>query len=128
VNLGSGWGSDITLTQDQSRLTLQYEFFGRGDMQPPIIYHFMLDGSASTNRLLLGFGVEERVSRTRWDGQRLVITTTVPTPNPGDGVPPSTEITQVLSLENPATLIVETTRPAVSGATATTTRTTYTRT
>jgi hypothetical protein len=125
--LGSGWGSDITITQNADRLTLQYELFGRGDMQPPIIYHYALDGSESRNRLLLGWGVEERLSRARWDGNALVITTVFTSPDPATGSPATSEITQVLSLESPTALVVEATRPGVMGGASTTTRTTYTK-
>jgi hypothetical protein len=126
-SLGSGWGSDITITQNTDRLTLQYELFGRGDMQPPIIYHYALDGSESRSRLLLGWGVEERVSHARWDGITLVITTVFASPDPATGAPATSEMTQVLSLESPTSLVVETTRPGVMGGASTTTRTTYTK-
>jgi hypothetical protein len=126
-NLGSGWGADITITQNANRLSLQYVFFTTGDMQPPIIYHFALDGTATTNKLLLGWGVEERVSRTRWEGEKLIITTTYSYPNPETGRPANTEFTQALTLENPTTLIVESTWPGVAGGAPTVTRTTYTK-
>jgi len=125
--LGSGWGPDLTITQEANRLTLQYVRFGRGDMQPPIIYHFALDGSESKNRLLLGWGVEEPVSRARWDGSRLVITTQHASPDPATGAPAAYQTTQVLSLESATTLIVETTRPGALGGETSVTKTTYTK-
>lgn len=125
--LGSGWGPDITIAQEGNRLTVQYVRFSRGDMQPPIIYQFTLDGSESRNRLLLGWGVEEPVSHARWDGNRLVITTQHSSPPPATGVPAAYMTTQVLSLESAATLIVETTRPGAMGGETTVTRTTYTK-
>ena len=33
---GSGWGSDIAIAQDPKNLTVEYVFFGPGDMQPPL--------------------------------------------------------------------------------------------
>jgi hypothetical protein len=108
-------------------MTLQYTLFGRGDMQPPIIYHFALDGAESRNRLLLGWGVEDRVSRTLWSADTLVITTTFRSPSPATGAPETAEMTQALVLEPPASLVVLTTRPAAMDGAATTTRTVYSR-
>lgn len=34
--MGSGWGSTITLAQTARVLTVEYAFFTRGDMQPPV--------------------------------------------------------------------------------------------
>src|SRR5215212_4401588 len=43
--MGSGWGPAVTITQDSQRLTVEYAFFGRGDMQPPLKFVYALDGS-----------------------------------------------------------------------------------
>jgi hypothetical protein len=43
-DMGSGWGSTITITQ-QTQLVVEYTFFGRGDMQPPLKFVYALDGS-----------------------------------------------------------------------------------
>jgi hypothetical protein len=97
-------------------------------MQPPIIYHYALDGSESRNRLLLGWGVEERVSRTRWDGAKLVITTVFTSPDPATGIPARTEFVQTLTLESPTTLLVGSTRPGPApGNDPITSRTLYTK-
>jgi hypothetical protein len=34
-DMGSGWGANLTITQTAERLTVEYAFFARGDMQPP---------------------------------------------------------------------------------------------
>src|SRR5262245_10567484 len=124
---GSGWGSDITITQDQKNLTLQYVFFGPGDMQPPIKFVYALDGSETKNRVMMGRGMEERVSKTAWDGSKLVITTVFAFPDPVTGQATTTEMKQVLSLETPSTLLVETTRSAFAGGASVITKTTYTK-
>ncbi len=33
--MGTGWGADITVTQDAATLTIEYARFARSDMQPP---------------------------------------------------------------------------------------------
>ena len=124
---GSGWGSEITIAQDGRNLTVEYVFFGRGDMQPPIKFVYALDGSETKNRVMMGRGIEERVSKTAWDGNKLVITTLFAFPDPVTGRSTTTDMKQVLSLETPTTLLVETTRSAYSGGPATITKTTYTK-
>ena len=124
--MGSGWGSTITITQNPSSLSVEYAFFGRGDMQAPIKYTFALDGAPTRNTIMMGRGMEERVSRAAWEGDKLTITTTTSMPNPaGTGAPVTTELQQVLSLESPTSLVVETTRAAFMGGAASTTRTVY---
>jgi hypothetical protein len=126
ASMGSGWGSTIAITQDASSLTVEYAFFGRGDMQAPIKYTFALDGSPTRNTIMMGRGMEERVSSAAWQGVRLTITTTSTMPNPaGSGAPVTTELQQVLSLESPTSLVVETTRAAFMGGASSTTRSVY---
>ena len=124
-DMGSGWGSTINITQDQARLTVEYTFFGRGDMQPPLRFTFALDGSASTNTVMMGRGMQNQTSRAAWDGARLVITTQHTLTDPATGKPVTAEVKQVLSLESPTSLVVETTRAGVLGGAPTTTTTTY---
>ena len=127
-DLGSGWGTDITIAQDASKLTLTYAFFGRGDMQPPIKFVFNLDGSEAKNTVMMGRGMQEQLSKTTWDGGKLVIATVQNAPNPaGTGADVKTETKQVLSLESPTVLLVETTRAGVMGGAPSTTQTRYTK-
>src|SRR5215471_9046258 len=53
-DMGSGWGSTITITQDATRLTIEYVFFRRGDMQPPLKFVYALDGSETRNTVMMG--------------------------------------------------------------------------
>jgi hypothetical protein len=111
--------------QDQAKLTVEYTFFGRGDMQPPLRFNYALDGTQSTNTVMMGRGMQAQVSRASWDGAKLVITTFHALTDPATGKPVSAEVKQVLSLESPTSLVVETTRAGVLGGAPTTTKTTY---
>jgi hypothetical protein len=123
-DMGSGWGSPITITQDATRLTVEYAFFSRGDMQPPLKFVFALDGAETKNTVMMGNGIQAQLSKARWDGDKLVITTVHSFRNPENGQPMTSEVRQTLSLES-STLIVETTRSAVLGGASSTTRSTY---
>jgi hypothetical protein len=124
-DMGSGWGSNITIAQDASRLTVEYMFFTRGDMQPPLKFVYALDGSETKNSVMMGRGVQAQTSKTAWDGDKLVITTTHAYTHPETGQPLTSEVKQTLSLESPTSLIVETTRSGVLGGPPSTTRTVY---
>jgi hypothetical protein len=127
-DMGSGWGSPITITQDAQRLTIEYAFFGRGDLQPPLKFVYALDGSETKNSLMMGRGVQTQSSKAAWNGDALVITTTHTFVDPGSGKPATIDVKQTLSLESPTSLVVETTRASVDGGPANTTRTTYKKT
>ena len=124
-DMGSGWGSTITITQDAAKLIVEYAFFGRGDMQPPLKFVYALDGSETRNSVMMGRGIQTYSSMTSWQGGQLVITTIYPFADPESGRSMTTEVKQVLSLESPTSLVVETTRAATLGGPANTTRTVY---
>ena len=124
-DMGSGWGSNITIAQEASRLTVTYEFFVRGDMQPPLQFVYALDGTESKNSVMLGRGIQVQTSKTAWEGDKLVIITTHSFENPANGQPMRSEVKQTLTLASPTSLIVETTRSGVLGGPAMTTRTSY---
>ena len=123
--MGSGWGSPITITQDAAKLTVEYAFFGRGDMQPPLRFVYTLDGTETKNSVMMGRGMQQQVSKTAWDGDKLVITTTHSLVDPSTNKPVSSVVTQTLSLESATSLVVESTRAGVLGGPTTTARTTY---
>lgn len=127
ADMGSGWGRTITITQDAARLTVEYAFFSRGDMQPPLKFRYALDGSATTNRVLMGRGMQETTAVTAWEGDTLVITTTHHFADPETGTPATEVVTRRLRLESASTLLVETTRGGALGGPPSTTETTYTR-
>jgi hypothetical protein len=123
--MGSGWGSNITIAQNASRLTVEYAFFGRYDMQPPFKFVYALDGSETKNSVMMGRGIQAQISKTAWEGDKLVITTVHDLDKPADGLPSSIEVKRTLKLESPALLSVETTRSGVLGGPASTTRAVY---
>jgi hypothetical protein len=123
--MGSGWGPTITITQDAARLTVEYAFFARGDMQPPLRFAYALDGSETKNTVMMGHGMQTQTSTARWDGAKLVITTRHSFLDPATNKPSATVVTQTLSLESPTSLVVEVTRAGVAGGPATTTKTAY---
>ncbi len=124
-DMGSGWGSNITVTQDTTRLTVEYMFFARGDFQPPLKFEYAFDGSETRNSVMMGRGIQIQVSRAKWDGDKLVITTVHSFSHPETGQPMTSELKHTLSLESPARLIVESTRNGVLGGPPSTVRTIY---
>ena len=122
---GTGWGSNITVTQEGTRLTVEYPYYSRYDMQPPLRFVYALDGSESRSSMLIGNGRAEQIARASWEGGTLVITTTYITPHPTGRDVLRTEVVHRIKLDNPATLIVETTRAAALGGRASTTTTVY---
>jgi predicted metalloprotease with PDZ domain len=114
---GSGWGSDITITQDAVWLTVRRAEFSRYDLQPPLRFVYALDGSESRNVVNMGRGPQEQVSRSTWRGNSLVITTRHVSAPPAAG-----EVTHVLSLDESGALVIQTTRGAGNAAATTTTR------
>ena len=127
-DMSSGWGAEIRVTQDGSTLTVVYSYFHPREMQPPVTLKYALDGAASTNTINMGRGPQEQVSKASWQGASLVITTTHRFVNPQNGEAMTSETRQVLSLESPTSLVIETTRPGVLGGRASTTRTVYKKT
>jgi hypothetical protein len=125
--MGSGWGSPLTITQNDKQLTVEYAFFTRGDMQAPLRFVYALDGSETRNSVMMGRGVQQQLSRTAWDGDTLVITTIHTFANPATGKPMTQEVKQKLLLTSPTSLVVETIRAGVLGGPPSTTRTIYSK-
>ena len=123
--MGSGWGSTIAIAQDSKQLSVEYQVFSRYDLQPPLIFTFPLDGSEGKNSVMMGRGEQVESSRARWDGQALVIVTTLQVSDRAAGKPFTMEVTRRLSLDSPTTLVVEVTRAGVLGGPASTTRSVY---
>jgi hypothetical protein len=124
-DMGSGWGPNITITQTAERMTVEYMFFARGDMQPPLRFVFALDGAETKNSAMMGRGIQTQTSKTAWEGDKLVIKTTHSFAGPETGQPLTSEVKQMLALESPTSLIIETTRGGVLGGPSSTTRTVY---
>lgn len=123
-DIGSGWGPTITITQDATHLSVEFAFFSRGDMQPPTKFVYALDGSETKNSVMMGRGTQQQTSKTKWDGDKLVITTAYTFSDPETGKPMSSDVTRTLSLES-GTLVVTTATSGVLGGPGTTARTVY---
>src|SRR5688572_13054579 len=115
-NMGSGWGSPLTLRQQGSALVVEFAHFGTYDLQPRLRYIYALDGSASRNTVMIGHAESVVRSRVTWRDSTLVITTIYPVPERG-----TTEVRTALTLESPTSLLVETQR----GSAPTVARTRY---
>lgn len=124
-DMGSGWGSPLTITQDAKQLVVVQALFSRYDAMTPLRFVYALDGSESRNDVMIGHSAQLRLSRAAWEGQTLRITTRYPGIDPDTGKPFSIEVIHRLSLESPTGLIVEVTRGAAIGGQPTTTRSVY---
>jgi hypothetical protein len=124
-DMGSGWGSPITVTQDATRLTVEYTVFSRYDLQPPLTFTYPLDGSEGRNTVMMGRGEQIESSRAQWTGRTLIITTKFEVADRAAGKPFTAAVTRKLSLESPTTLVVEVTRAGVLGGPSSTTRSVY---
>jgi hypothetical protein len=120
-DMGSGWGSPLTITQDASRLVVEHARFSRSDLQPPIRLMFALDGSPTQNGVMIGHTTQMRLSRAAWDGQMLSITTSYPLIDPTSGRTITTDVTHRLSLDA-GTLVIDVVRSGVLGGQSTSTR------
>jgi hypothetical protein len=128
----SGWGPAFFIVQRPDRIVVERAFFSSGDLQPPLKFTYLLDGSESRNSVLMGRGMQEMVSKATWEGDKLVITTVHISPGAdGDQGRVTSEVTYTLSFEragreaHPPFLVIETTRSAVEGGIPVTTRTVY---
>jgi hypothetical protein len=111
---GAGLGMGATITQDANTLTV-VRTTGAGEVRT--VYN--LDGSESRNTVQGRGGPMEQVSRARFDGSRLVITTQQ---NFGGN---NVETTIGMSLDAQGNLVVETTAPGRGGGAPTTTTMRY---
>jgi hypothetical protein len=127
-DMGSGWSSTITITQDAKQLVVESMIYTRSDLQAQPRFVYALDGSETRNTVMMGRGAQIQSSRAVWEGASLRISTTHMLSDPSTGKPLTTEVTQTLSLESPARLVVDVTRGGVLGGPSSTTRTIYTKT
>jgi hypothetical protein len=98
-----GLGQQATIAQDAKALTIT-----RATQAGEFKSTYNLDGSTSTNSVIVGENSLELVSTSKWDGSQLVITTT------SNFQGNTFETTMRLSLDG-GTLVVETTRPDFQG-------------
>ncbi|MGE0362510.1 MAG: hypothetical protein AB7H93_06235 [Vicinamibacterales bacterium] len=124
-DLGSGWGTTFVVTQDAAQVVVESVVYSAYDLQPQPRFVYALDGRETRRTLMLGRGPQVQESRAAWDGVTLRLATAHHAVDPASGRTFAIEVVQRLTLESPATLVVETTRGAPPGGVATTTRTTY---
>ena len=103
-DMGSGWGSPLSLRQQGNQLVAEYTHFSTYDLQPKLRFVYALDGSESRNVVMIGHAESMLRSRATWRDSTLVVTTVYPGPSG------TTEVRQVLTLTSPATMLIETTR------------------
>jgi hypothetical protein len=111
---GRGLGQGGTIAQDAKTLTIT-RTTQNGEMKS--VYN--LDGSESKNTLTMGGNSVEQTSKAKWEGDKLVITTTMNF----NGNPSESSMT--LSLDAAGQLIVEATGAGRGGGPPTTTKMTY---
>lgn len=126
-DMGSGWGSPLTITQDANHLTVTYTFFVPYDLQAPLTFVFNLDGSESRNTVMMGRGMQVQRATAAWAGDTLVLSTSHALPYANEGGPQTVEVRQRLTLAPSGALVVKTTRSGVLGGSTTSTRTAYAR-
>jgi arylsulfatase A-like enzyme len=132
-SLGSGWGDKISILQHPNILEIERVVFTPRELQPTISYHFTLDGSPNENKINLGRSQKPIISSTKWQENRLVITSLFPVQDPKSEVWNNCKMTQTLWLEAATnapwepTLIVETKRESIWGGLTSINRTVYSR-
>jgi hypothetical protein len=126
-DMGSGWSPTITIAQNEKQLIVESIVYQRSDLQPQPRFVYALDGSETRNTVLMGRGAQVQSSRTKWDGNRLQITTSHTFADPATGKATTMDVTQTLSLESPNRLVVEVTRSGALGGQPSTTKTVYTK-
>jgi hypothetical protein len=124
-DMGSGWGDVITVTQEGSRLQVEYALFTASDRQPPLRFVYDLEGRQTRNSFMMGRGSQVQTSRAKLVGGSLEITTLHQLDVQGRAV--RSEVRQVLSLESSGALVIEVTRLGVLGGPPTMSRSVYRR-
>ena len=126
-DMGSGWGSPLTIAQHPDSLVVEYTVFSAYDLQPPLHLVYALNGAETRNTVMISHAESVQRCKTAWQGSTLVITTLHPVPNLGRERVATAEVRQSLTLSSPTSLVVETTRVGILGGPTTMTRTNYTR-
>ncbi len=122
---GSGWGTEFTLVQNETTLTVERAQFSQYDMQPPMRFTYALDGSENRITYNMGRGVHEILARASRQDSTLAITSTYRFSAPKDGRPAALDVKQVLSLDASGSLVVATTLNGLDGEPGSTSTTRY---
>ena len=124
-DMGSGWGTPVTITQTPDSLVIDVVQFSTYDHMPKLRYAYALNGTESNNTVMIGHAESVQRGRVSWRGDVLVITTVHRVPVGAAGNADAIEVRQALSLGPTGVLLVETTRPGANGPNVV--RTTFTR-
>ncbi|MCX6207448.1 MAG: sulfatase-like hydrolase/transferase [Bacteroidetes bacterium] len=133
ATLGSGWGEKISILQRSDKLEIERVVFTPREIQPLVNFQYALDGSSTENTINIGRGNLTTISSTKWQNNKLVITTLFPYQDPRTGKWQKSKVIQTMWLEEPAnepweaSLVVETYREAVLGGLSSTNRTIYSK-
>ena len=112
-------------------MKIESAIFERRSIQPPFRYRYALDGTTTENNVYTGRSWPSPTSTTKWEGNRLVITTLYPFQHPKTRAWMTGKVIQTLWLEYATMppweprLIIETTRVGILGGITSTNRTTY---
>jgi pectate lyase len=109
-----GLGREATIVQDAKTLTIT-----RTTQNGEIKSVYNLDGTDSKNTMTFGGNSIDQISKLKWDGSKLVITTS--SSFNGNAF----ETTMALSLDADGNLVVDATAPGRGGGAPTTTKLTY---
>ncbi len=133
ASLGSGWGEKISILHRPDYIDIERVVFTPREGQPLIVYRYASDGSNTENNINVGRSLKPRVSSTKMEDNRYVITTLFPYQESHSGPWREYKMIQTMWLETPvnppweAALIVETYRDGVLGGLPSTNRTLYSK-
>ena len=133
ASLGNGWGNEFTIMHHSDTLSVERVLYRPRDYQPTLKFRYALDGSESSNTILMGRGFQVQTSTVAWRADTLVITMLYDVTDSQDGRTATCEVTQAVSLQKPrqavgeSSLVIETTRCGVLGGLPSTTRVVYTK-
>ncbi len=133
ATLGSGWGEKMSIQHRNNYLELERVVFVPREAQPLVTYKYALDGSSTEQNINMGRSSSRSIATTKWETNRLIITTIFQNNDIEIGKMIESKITQTVWLEAPTVapwepvLVVETTREGVMGGFTTTNITKYAR-
>jgi arylsulfatase A-like enzyme len=133
ASLGSGWGDKISILQRSDYLEVERVIFTPRELQPIVNYRYALNDSAIDNSINTGRSMKPYISTTKWQENRLVISTIMPYQDPKNGKWNEYKMIQTLWLEDATKvpwepkLIIETYREGVLGGLNSTNRTVYSK-
>lgn len=114
-DMGSGWGSPLTIRQSADSLIVEFTQFSAYDLQPKLRYAFALNGRESRNGIMIGHSESLQRARVSWNGATLVIVTTHGAPIGPGGRPVNMETRQSLTVREDGQLLIDTARFGASG-------------